>query len=1151
MGERKTAFHKNIWREITGSKARYLSIMGIIFLGVAFFVGLKATGPDMLKTADEYVARYQLADGYVQSTMGLTETDVKQARSDANVKGAEGKHLKDVDLPERNQVMRLLSYDKEQKLDQFKVVKGRLPKKAGEIALDSRAFTLGKKKLKIGDTLKIPAANAGELKHTSYKIVGKVNSPRYFEKFGRGNTTVGKGAIDYFGVVPVSDFVSPVYGEIAVTFKNLPRDPFSKEYRTQVDAKLKRLKKTVLRNRPKVRQKELLDEAKTQLAALSAEIAAGEKTLNDGEAQLETAQKALTDGSVALDEQKKNYYDGIASGQNQLNELQNQITAAQDAVTTGQKSLAEQKDAAAAQKAQSEAKAQTSNTVKSQTDTENSQLTSQIQAIQAFDGQIKSAAELTNRATFDTSQAAQMSALLTQLGGLADLVGNSSLKSELAKSQELLKNAATAASTLAQVKGSVQTLSQSAAGAVSQKQAQITSNQKKLETAQQEAAAAQTQAAQTAAQAAQTESELAKKNQEIESAKGQLESSQTNFEKQEKDGKAALDNAQSTLDQKKAEFAKQQTAFDQQKNEKMPQLTQAAAALKEKQAQVSAMPVPEYLYSTREDLPGYSEYKDNANRISSIATVFPVFFFLIAALVSLTTMTHLVEERRGEIGTFMALGYLPQEIAEKYLIYAGSAALIGSLFGTALGLWLFPSIIFGAYGSLYNLGKAALGIYPSYILLSTGIVLLCTVGSSSVFLYREVHETPAILMRPKAPKAGKRIFLERITPLWKRMSFTQKVTARNLFRYKARMLMTIFGVAGGTALMLAGFGIRDSIGDIVNLQFNKIDHYQATVTFNDKASAADKEAVMKDLENHKAFKEALPVTTKALEISGKGVNQQDVTAYVPEEPDQIEKFINLENRKTGEKFTLNDSGALVTEKLARLFNVERGDTMKFKDSDGKSVTVKINGVIENYAGHYLMMSPDYAKKVFGTAQTYNTELLRFTKTPNASERDKLSSELMKKAGVINVTFLTDLSKAMDDTMDSLNIIVWVLIISAALLSFIVLYNLTNINISERIRELSTIKVLGFHDIEVSAYILRENVVLTILGILAGSVLGIFLHHFVLQTAEVDKIMFGPNIHWPSFIYAGLLTLFFSLIVMLFMHLKLKKVDMIEALKGNE
>ena len=556
-----------------------------------------------------------------------------------------------------------------------------------------------------------------------------------------------------------------------------------------------------------------------------------------------------------------------------------------------------------------------------------------------------------------------------------------------------------------------------------------------------------------------------------------------------------------------------------------------------------------YYFFDRNDNPGYSEFYDVVKRINSIATVFPIVFFIVAVLICLTTMTRMVEENRIEIGTMKALGYSNSEISIKYILYASLASILGGILGAIIGFNLFPRIIYKAYSTQYDLPELTIVYYSSYILQAMIISILCTVGAALIVLNVDLNSTPSILMRPKAPKIGKRILLERITLIWRRLNFNEKVTFRNLFRYKQRMIMTVFGIASCTAMIITGFGLKDSIGDLTNKQFNKLWKYQATVIFNENINNENEDEYINKLNNIEGYEDSLKVHQEIVSISKENINKQNVTLYVPESNTKIDNFVLLNNRITKEKYQLTTDGAIINEKLAKLLEVKIGDEIIFNNADNNSYKIKVKGISENYLTHAIYMSKEYYKNVFNNDVIYNSQFIKLSQD-NYNE-DDIASQLMESNKVINVTMTSYLAKTTNESMDTLNVVVIILIISAGGLALVVLYNLNNINVSERIRELSTIKVLGFYDYEVTMYILRENFILTALGIIIGVFMGKILHGFVITTAEADNMMLSPNIYIMSFIYSVILTIVFSLIVMFMMHRKLRKINMIDALKSNE
>lgn len=569
---------------------------------------------------------------------------------------------------------------------------------------------------------------------------------------------------------------------------------------------------------------------------------------------------------------------------------------------------------------------------------------------------------------------------------------------------------------------------------------------------------------------------------------------------------------------------------------------------KEKEA-IESIGESKYYFFDRTDNQGYLGYKDSIECLGNIASVLPMFFFLVAILICLTTMTRMVEENRLEIGTLKALGYKDLEISWKYIVYASIASILGSVLGILIGSTVLPSIISNAYESIYNVPKIILYYYPSYIIQSMAISILCTVGAALFVIKVELKSKPANLMRPKAPKIGKKILLERITPLWKRLSFNHKVTLRNIFRYKQRMIMTVLGIAGCMALLVTGFGLKDSNAGMVDKEFNKIWKYEAMAILDENSSDEEYKKYNDTLTQLKGYEDSINIHQESFTFSKEGMNKQTATLYVPQNIDKFDDFILLDDRVSGEKYDISDNGVVITEKLARLLDISINDTITLIDENNNSYDVKVDNITENYVAHYLYMSPSYYKKIFNKEPSYNVQLINFNDDKESD--DEISSKLLECGNVSNVTLKSQIQKTTEDSNDSMNLVMIVIIVAAGSLAFVVLYNLNNINVSERIRELSTIKVLGFFNKEVTMYISRENIILTLIGVITGSALGKILHTFIINTAETDTMMMYPNISIYTYIFSGLLTILFSVIVMVLMHIKLKRVNMIDALKSNE
>ena len=623
------------------------------------------------------------------------------------------------------------------------------------------------------------------------------------------------------------------------------------------------------------------------------------------------------------------------------------------------------------------------------------------------------------------------------------------------------------------------------------------------------------------------------------------------------DGLAELEQAENQLQQQQAfasrlpaEQQAQLAAAEEEITENRQQLTDAQEEIDEQEQTLADLKEPSYSFHRRADNPGFQEYGDLSERIAAIANVFPVFFFFIAALITFTTMTRMVEENRREIGTLKALGYSKFEISKKYFIYALSAAAIGIVLGSVIGTEVLPRIIFVLSSDRYNFSQVHIYYLARPIIQASIAFVLASLGSALLVLMKDLREKPAQLLQPKAPKPGKRIFLEYIKPLWSRLSFNQKVSYRNLLRYKSRMVMAIIGISGCAGLMVAGVGLKDSLSSVTDKQFGPVIDYQGIVTLSDEAdNQGERQAVETIFDQENQVTAFLPSYNEAVEIRQSGQGTQQLTMMVPEQAEAFSDYVHLNNLEDQE-VALDDDGAAITEKAAELFDLNVGDEVTVYDSDQRPLQVKISHIVENYLGNFLYLSQDYYQEVRGEEYQPNAYFLR-TEAMSEDQENQLSEDLLASDRVVNTSFVSQQIEAQEDSMANLDAIVLIFVVLSGLLAFVVLYNLTNINVSERIRELSTIKVLGFFDKEVTMYIFRENIIFTLLGIVAGYGVGIVLTAFILRQASMENVIFPLVIHWTAYVVSGGLTIVFTLIVMAVTHVKLKHINMIDALKSNE
>ena len=603
--------------------------------------------------------------------------------------------------------------------------------------------------------------------------------------------------------------------------------------------------------------------------------------------------------------------------------------------------------------------------------------------------------------------------------------------------------------------------------------------------------------------------------------------------------------------QKRKKLADGRKDYEEAKKEAEDKIAEGEDKIAEAEADLAALEFPAWTVSDRNDMTDYSGYADNANQMKSLGAVFPVLFFLVAALISLTTMTRMVEEERTQIGTLKALGYSKSSIAGKYVFYALLATVGGSVLGVLAGEKIFPYVIIDAYRIMYqHMDGMVLDYQLDHALVASLVALFCTMAGTLSACGKELASTPAVLMRPPAPKEGKRVFLERIGFIWKHLSFSWKSTVRNLFRYKKRLFMTVFGIGGCMALLLVGFGLRDSIMDVVLLQYGEIQLYDGMLVLNEDASDAEVEALKKDLSSRSDVEESMDVYMK--KHAAKGENGTcEVYLMMPEKLENFSDFIHTRNRITKEAYTLGNEGIILAEKTAKMLGVKSGGSITVESRDGEDVEVPVAEICENYMQNFAYISPGLYEKLFGSVPEANNILFKGTDSSDEAAIEKTGQELLKNKAALSVTYIGTLAERLNSMLGSLDVVIVVLIISAGMLAFVVLYNLNNININERKRELATLKVLGFFDGEVSSYVFRENVLLTVFGCILGVVLGSALHRYVITTVEIESYMFGRIIKIPSYLLAIALTFGFSFLVNLLMHFKLKKIDMVESLKSVE
>lgn len=1073
---------KDIFREIKISLGRFLSILCIVAIGVAFFAGIKASAPDMKNSADTYFDKYNVQDIQVYSTIGLTKKDVAAIKKIKGVKSVQPSFSMDTlsQIDSTQMVIKVISYGIDQKMNKVRVVEGRMPERENECLVEASSAT---NKLygtfHIGDTIKLQSgtdeALSKSLKHTKFKIVGTCYNPNYLS-YEKGSSNIGSGTVNSFIYIQNTNVLKDYYTEVDVCVKGAKDlDCYSDEYFDVVDPVLKKIKK--------ISNKQIDARIQSYQSELDEKKQEATDKFKDAENQFNDAQNKIDSGlsEIQSNELKlQNSKDQINQGWNEYYanlQLLDNIPTLQNAI---------------AQIEESEKKLP--------------ELLSQKEQVENGLQQINAEGDLNTKRTLIQNAIDFIDIALKKLENYPDSSDAETIRIKLNEKKELLQGQLSLIDQAIAKKAELEVILPQIQSGIEQIQAGV-------------------------AKKAELQSQL----NQLLNAKNELNNayvSLINGQAQYEDGVSKIEDAKNELNKSIEQLTLSKAEFNIQKHDALRELSDAQLEIDKMEGK--------WIVLDRNSHYSYRDYGACADRMDGIAKVFPVFFFLVAALVCMTTMTRMVDEQRNEMGTLKALGYSKLQIASKYIIYALIASILGSILGCSLGMYLFPTVIFNAWNTLYNIDQIKFLFQPGLILLASGSVTGITLLATLYSIYSELIEMPSQLMRPKAAKAGKKILLERITFIWKRLSFLQKVTARNIFRYKKRFFMTIIGIAGCSALLVAGFGINDSISDIVNQQYNVIYHYDATVS----AKTSEITSQIKSLKGVKDVYEEdhLAVTTK---IENKDIS---TTVHIISNDKKFKDFCTLFNGN--KEFDLDDSSVLISQKMATKLNKKAGDTIKIKDANNKVIKAKIKGVFTNYVGHHIYASESLYKSWNTNAKTTHIYLIKSKKTTKKFERN-LGNKIMNIDGVQSVTFYSSLQKNFKDMIKSISYIVVVLVISAACLAFVVLYNLSNVNISERKREIATIKVLGFTRKEVDAYINRETILLTILGSLIGLGIGIGLHHLIMNLAEMDDIMFGRTINSISYVISFVMTIGFNAIINLCMHKKLNNIQMVESLKAVE
>ncbi len=1190
------SYFTDSFRSIKRTFSRFVSIVAIVALGSGLFCGLNAVGPDMMDTANTYYEEYNLMDLRLQSYLGLYEEDLNKVRAVEGVKGvqgvkfvdgyvqtpnAEGEYEGIVDIDGSELTIRVTGLDlmsavnfengaddpnyiNRLKLFKEGELKGRYPESPNECVVTCsdlttpEQFVIGSKIKVVGDDEDI----SYYLKYDEFTIVGVVQTP-YWVSYERGVTTAGSGKLGDFIYVNNDAFTDKItyYSEAYITLEGADEfEAYSEEYDEFVDAKreeIAALAETFAADRRaqlSVGLEQKVTNAKSEIdqaeLTINQKLAEGQKQLDELYEKEKNGAQQLADAQKLMDEEYAKAQSQIQSGSDEYMAAVNEYNSKVMAVSNGKVELANKENEYNNKKAQADS-------AKEQLDSANIQLTVAEKEIKYIETLVNTTSSTLNTLK-ENQDVAQSDLDLDAMAGRLE-----ETNPELAK---LLF----AASDL--------TAQGMAADAIVEVDQLLDQYQSELAVAKDEYAAGKAKYDSSLAQWQQADAQLTAANAQLTAAKQQLEDAEGQLETYKEKIQAGGDELQFGAIQAQTEYMTAQATLalksSQYQNikqiianaEKEFETAKAEAENKLGSAKTEYQKGESLLHNikegvgwsvyTRDDSPGYTGYGQAASNMVRLAYIFPTFFFIVSTMVCLTTMTRMVEEERTQLGTLKALGYSNRMISSKYLLYAVMASLIGVILGIVLGFTVVPLILCAAWGIMYEMPETIINFMPLYLVLGVVIAMGSTVLAAFLACRKELKEVPAVLMRPKPPKDGKRVFLENVDFIWKKLSFTSKVTVRNLFRNKKRFLVTVVGIAGCTALILAACGLRDSISGVIDNQYGKetgVAQYDLQVVLKDgQTSYAESDMVPQINAIDGIDASMLGYLKVGHGYSERSDKELEVDVLVPENPQTFTDFVNL--KLNNDKVSLTDEGAVITKKFASKTDTKIGDVITISWTEGSKTLkydVKVTGIVDNYAFHYVYMTPAYYQSVTGTTLEYNYLFCKIDQSLTKEAKVHMENVINDIKGVNGSVFTTVVIDNFNNIINTLNMVIILFIFAAMALAVVVLYNLNNINVNERIRELATLKVLGFYDGEVSAYIYRENVFLTLIGIVAGLFLGIPLNIAVVGIVDIDTLTFKTRLEPMSFVIAAAITIAFAILVNLLMHFKLKKISMVESLKSVE
>ena len=1208
----KNAMQKDFWREIQHTRSRFFSIMILVALSVAFLSGLKATAPDMKRTGDDYLDSLHLADIQVLSTLGLTDDDITSLRAQDKVEDAEGEYVIDAfaSSDSLDAVVKVLSLTG-RGINEVLLRDGRMPERADECVVEENMLSL--MSISIGDTITLTPGDdlSDALAQDTYTVVGTVRSPVYLA-VERGTSTLGSGTVKAYLYLPREAFTLDYYTAAYVRVSGAAEmTAFYSDYDDYIDAVIDELEpfgdaRAQLRHDDLVdeateklddAQKELddakaeadekLGDAQKELSDARRKLDDGWKDYYDGQQELKDARVELDDAKIELDDGEMQYLNGMEEYENALDEYEKGRAEYEDGLAQYEDGVKElesgEKELAAGRRQLESGERQLEELAKTVTDAlaaagspyggAPEKLLEDLgrgdsAAIAATDGALNNMrAQLTGGIAKAQSKIDEMQDQLVTVNTAIDQLSQippeymtPEQKQMLAEAQaakpQLEAGIATAQATKAELEENLSQLNSISASSLAASKRELDdgwdeyyAGEAELDAGRKELRDAKMELDDAKAQLDDAPAQLADAKKELSDARKKLDDGWKDYydgEAQYADGVKELSDAYTELTDGERDYRKGLREYADGKAEADEKIADAQEKITDARRKVADIDSCEWYIFSRSYNPGYTGFGQDADRMANLASVLPIIFFLVAALVCLTTMTRMVEEQRVQIGALKALGYSRLAISWKYIGYGLLPSLVGGVLGLVIGYILFPKMIFTAYQIMYQMPDIELHAYTDISLFSVLAAVACTTVATLWACLATLRETPASLMRPRTPKAGKRVFLEYIKPLWRRMSFIHKVTARNLFRYQKRFWMTVIGIGGCTALIIAGFGMRASLLFTMSRQYDELFHYSAQVTLADNALPEERAAVEDFLAGDSRVVNYIPCAASSATVV---TPSYSTTAYVEVmASDEIGKVVDLFDYKSGDPITMGDEGVYIDQKLSELLKVSVGDTF-FLDGDVRG-DVTVAGIYEHYTGHFIYMTPGYYENALHADGEPNAYLLNFT-SDDTDTCNAIFEKLLDMSGVATTSRMRDTQDTYMHSMERVDFVVVIIILAAAALAMVVLFNLSNINITERQRELATIKLLGFYDKEVSAYVYRENIVLTVFGILMGCFMGHWLHIYLVRSTEIDLMMFGRQTAPSAYVYAAILTALFSLLVNVLAHFKMKKIDMVESLKSAE